>query len=35
METERIDRVRRAMAARGLTQMIVCDPPSIDYLTGV
>ena len=35
METERIDRVRRAMAARGLTQMIVCDPQSIDYLTGV
>ena len=35
METERIERVRRAMAARGLTQMIVCDPQSIDYLTGV
>ena len=27
METERIERVRRAMAARGLTQMIVSRPP--------
>lgn len=35
METERIDRVLQAMKAKGLTQMIVCDPQSIDYLTGV
>lgn len=35
MEMERIDRVLQAMKAKGLTQMIVCDPQSIDYLTGV
>ena len=35
MKTERIDRVRTALRAAGLTQMIVCDPKSIWYLTGV
>ena len=35
MKTERIDRVRTALCAAGLTQMIVCDPKSIWYLTGV
>ena len=35
MELERIGRVLQAMKERGLTQMIVCDPQSIDYLTGV
>ena len=35
MPSERIDRVLAAMRARGLTQMIVSDPQSIDYLTGV
>ena len=35
MKMERIDRVLQAMQERGLTQMIVCDPQSIDYLTGV
>lgn len=35
MKTERIDRVRTALHAAGLTQMIVCDPKSIWYLTGV
>ena len=32
---ERIDRVLSHMAARGLSQMIVSDPKSIWYLTGV
>ena len=35
MEMERIGRVLQAMQDRGLAQMIVCDPQSIDYLTGV
>ena len=35
MELERIGRVLQAMKERGLSQMIVCDPQSIDYLTGV
>ena len=30
MKMERIDRVLQAMQERGLTQMIVCDPQSID-----
>ena len=35
MHTERIARVLRAMEQAGLGQMIVSDPQSIDYLTGV
>lgn len=35
MEQERIQRVLQAMKQRGLSQMIVCDPESVDYLTGV
>lgn len=35
MKMERIDRVRAALCAQGLTQMIVCDPKSVWYLTGV
>ena len=35
MKTERIERVRAALRAQGLTQMIVCDPKSVWYLTGV
>lgn len=35
MYSQRIQRVLEAMQARGLTQMILCDPQSIDYLTGV
>ena len=35
MEMKRIERVLQAMESKGLTQMIVCDPQSIDYLTGV
>ena len=35
MEQERIQRVLQAMKERGLSQMIVCDPESVDYLTGV
>lgn len=35
MEMERIGRVLQAMEAQGLAQMVVCDPQSIDYLTGV
>lgn len=35
MNTSRIDRVLAAMQAHGLRQMIVSDPQSIDYLTGV
>lgn len=35
MNTQRIQRVLAAMQARGLDQMIVSDPQSIDYLTGV
>lgn len=35
MYSQRIRRVLEAMQARGLTQMILCDPQSIDYLTGV
>ena len=31
----RMDRVRAALRAQGLTQMIVCDPKSVWYLTGV
>ena len=29
MKTERIERVRAALRAQGLTQMIVCDPKSV------
>ncbi len=35
LKTERMDRVRAALRAQGLTQMIVCDPKSVWYLTGV
>ena len=35
MQNNRIARVLQAMQAQGLTQMIVSDPQSIDYLTGV
>ena len=35
MEQKRIQRVLQAMKERGLSQMIVCDPESVDYLTGV
>ena len=35
MKAERIERVRAALRAQGLTQMIVCDPKSVWYLTGV
>lgn len=35
MEMKRIERVLQAMESKGLTQMIVADPQSIDYLTGV
>ncbi len=35
MKTDRIERVIKAMAEEGLTQMLVCDPGSIYYLTGV
>ena len=33
LKTERMDRVRAALRAQGLTQMIVCDPKSVWYLT--
>lgn len=35
MRMSRIDRVLQAMRERGLKQMIVSDPQSIWYLTGV
>ena len=35
LKTERMDRIRAALRAQGLTQMIVCDPKSVWYLTGV
>lgn len=35
IHAERIDRVRAALKDCGLTQMIVCDPKSVWYLTGV
>ena len=35
MKMQRIERVRAALRAQGLTQMIVCDPKSVWYLTGV
>ena len=35
LKIERMDRVRAALRAQGLTQMIVCDPKSVWYLTGV
>ena len=35
LKAERMDRVRAALRAQGLTQMIVCDPKSVWYLTGV
>ena len=35
MQNNRIARVLQAMQAQGMTQMIVSDPQSIDYLTGV
>ena len=35
IHAERIARVRTALESCGLTQMIVCDPKSVWYLTGV
>ena len=35
IHAERIARVRAALQSCGLTQMIVCDPKSVWYLTGV
>ena len=35
MKMQRMERVRAALRAQGLTQMIVCDPKSVWYLTGV
>ena len=35
IHAERIARVRAALESCGLTQMIVCDPKSVWYLTGV
>mgnify|MGYP000000873455 CR=1 FL=1 len=34
IHAERIARVRTALESCGLTQMIVCDPKSVWYLTG-
>ena len=31
LKAERMDRVRAALHAQGLTQMIVCDPKSVWY----
>lgn len=35
MYEQRVDAVRRNLASRDLEQMLVCDPRSIQYLTGV
>ena len=35
MRQERLSRVRKALTAKGLTQMILCDPESISYLTDI
>ena len=35
LNSERLYRVRAALRAQGLTQMIVCDPKSVWYLSGV
>lgn len=34
MERERTERILKGLEARGLTQMLVCDPTTIWYLTG-
>ena len=35
IHAERLERVTQNLAAMGLTQMVVSDPPTIFYLTGV